>query len=87
LDSNTEKFLKDLVKIYAGEGDDTPLMPEGMIRDMMVNRSRLAKSFPTVSSDLDKMKKTFDEVKETNTTYNNTKREIRAKLRELKVDH
>jgi hypothetical protein len=33
------------------------------------------------------MKKTFDEVKETNTTYNNTKREIRAKLRELKVDH
>lgn len=84
-DDKNEKTLEQLKRIYAGEGDDMSLVPEGMINDMIMNRSKLAKSFPTVSADLEKMKKSFDEARDTNAAYSKAKSEIRAKLRELKV--
>jgi hypothetical protein len=72
-------------KIYAGEGDDAVLEPDGLIRDMLLNRSKLASSFPTVSADLAKMSASVDASKKVYLDYNKQKALIRRMLSDMGV--
>ena len=66
-------FIKKMARVYAGEGDAAQLQPEGMIREMLSNRAKLANSFPTVAADLNKMQSAFEANKQTDLNYRKQK--------------